>query len=128
MDYQIITANEAIGQIEVLYKDGDKPVGIYAIDVPVVEGTFLTGDALHAEIMHRAPTWVSQREQEVQSASGFDQIAALVQPLAVDQPSSEAQANAEMWAQIEFEKKVAKALVKFGLLATDPTSVETTQL
>jgi len=36
--------------------------------------------------------------------------------------------NAEMWAQVEFEKQVAKALVKFGVLQSDPTSIELTQL
>jgi len=36
--------------------------------------------------------------------------------------------NANMWAQVEFEKQVAKALLKFGVLNTDPTAVEVTQL
>ena len=128
MDYQIIRATPEIGQIEVLYKDGNKPVGAYAIDVPVVDGAFLTGDALHNEIMHRAPTWVSQRAQEVASATGFDQIVALVQPLPVDEQTSEQQANAAMWAQVEYEKKLAKALVKFGVLSSDPTEIPVTEL
>lgn len=128
MDYQIIKATPEIGQIEVLYKEGNKPVGVYAIDVPVVDGAFLTGDALHEEIMHRAPVWVNQRGQEVTTATGFDQILSLVQPLEQDQPTSEQQANAEMWAQQAYEQKLAKALVKFGVLATDPTAVEVTTL
>ena len=128
MDYQIIRATPEIGQIEVLYKDGNKPVGAYAIDVPVVDGAFLTGDALHNEIMHRAPTWATQREQEVASATGFDQIVALVQPLPVDEQTSEQQANAAMWAQVEYEKRLAKALVKFGVLSSDPTEITVTEL
>lgn len=128
MDYQIIRATPEIGQIEVLYKDGNKPVGAYAIDVPVVDGAFLTGDALHNEIMHRAPTWVSQRTQEVASATGFDQIVALVQPLPVDEQTSEQQANAAMWAQVEYEKRLAKALMKFGVLSSDPTEIPVTGL
>jgi hypothetical protein len=132
MDYQIIRAAPEIGQIEVLYKDGNQPVGAYAIDVPVVDGAFLTGDALHNEIMHRAPTWVSQRAQEVASATGFSQIVALVQPLPVDEQTaeqtSEQQANAAMWAQVEYEKKLAKALVKFGVLSSDPTEIPVTGL
>ena len=31
--------------------------------------------------------------------------------------------NAQMWAKIEFEKRVAKALVKFGVLSADPTEI-----
>lgn len=128
MDYQIIRATPEIGQIEVLYKEGDKPVGVYAIDVPIVDGAFLTGDALREEIMHRAPTWAIQREQEVATATGFDQIVALVQPLPVDELTSEAQENAAMWEQVQFEKKTAKALIKFGLLQTDPTEIGVTPL
>jgi len=128
MDYQIIRATPEIGQIEVLYKEGEKLLGAYAIDVPVVDGAFLTGTALHEEIMHRAPTWATQREQEVALATGFDQIVALVQELPIEAPTTEQQANAAMWAQVEFEKRAAKALVKFGLLASDPTEIGTTQL
>jgi hypothetical protein len=128
MDYQIIRATPEIGQIEVHYKDGDRSFGIYAIDVPVVDGAFLTGDALHQEIMHRAPTWATQREQEVAAATGFDQIIALVQELPVEEPTTEQQANAAMWEQVQFEKRTAKALVKFGLLETDPTEIGVTQL
>lgn len=36
--------------------------------------------------------------------------------------------NAQMWAKIEFEKSIAKVLVKFGVLETDPTSIEVAQL
>jgi hypothetical protein len=128
MDYQIIRATPEIGQIEVLYKEGEKLLGTYAIDVPVVDGAFLTVEALHEEIMHRAPTWATQREQEVATASGFDSISALVVPLVEVEPNAEAAANAAMWEKVEFEKKVAKALVKFGLLETDPTEIEVTQL
>ena len=128
MDYQIIKATPEIGQIEVLYKEGEKPMGMYAIDVPVVDGAFLTGDALHEEIMHRAPTWATQREQEVASATGFDQIVALVQELPIETPDPEAAANAAMWEQVQFEKRTAKALVKFGVLPSDPTEIGTTQL
>lgn len=128
MDYQIIKATPEIGQIEVLYKEGEKVYGVYAIDVPIVDGSFLTGDILHEEIMHRAPTWATQREQEVATATGFDQIIALVQELPVQTSTSEQQANAEMWAQVEFEKKTAKALIKFGLLDSDPTEIGVTAL
>lgn len=128
MDFQIIRATPEIGQIEVLYKQGDQPVAVYAIDVPIVDGAFLTGDGLVAEIQHRAPVWVTQRNEQVKTATGFDLILAMVQPLSVDQPTSEAQANAEMWAQQEYEQKLAKALVKFGVLSEDPTSVGVTKL
>ena len=36
--------------------------------------------------------------------------------------------NSKMWMQTEFEKSVAKALVKFGVLDSDPTGIGVTQL
>lgn len=38
------------------------------------------------------------------------------------------QANAEMWADVQFQKKVASALIKFGLLQDDPTLIPTATL
>lgn len=128
MDYQIIKATPETGQIEVLYKEGGTPVGTYAIDVPVVDGAFITGQALHDEIVHRAPTWLIKRKQEVQTATGFDQITALVQPLPVVETDAETIANHHMWAQLDFEKKTAAALMKFGVLQSDPTTIPVASL
>ena len=125
--YKVVRAAREIGQIEVAYFDGEKHLGTWAIDVPVQDGQFLTGEALDAEIMHRAPTWAVEREQVVVAASGFDQIEAMVQELPQPTVDPEAQANAQMWAQVQFEKQVAKALVKFGLLQSDPTEIPVSQ-
>jgi len=57
-----------------------------------------------------------------------DQITALAQELPVATPTTTQQANAAMWAQIEFDKQVAKSLVRFGLLASDPTEIPVTEL
>lgn len=130
MDYQITKATPEIGQIEVTYFNEGKPIANYAIDVPIVDGAYLTGDALDAEIQHRAPIWLVQREQETKTAEGFDAIQNLVKPLNTTPPEQTAEeiANAKMWADFEFNKKVAKALVKFGVLQTDPTEIGVTQL
>lgn len=124
--YVITTKNSEIGQISVAYMHNNEVLGEYAIDVPVVDGAYLTGDALHAEIMHRAPYWLISRKQEIQSASGFDQIE--IQPLPAAQVDEAAVATAIMWEQFEFEKRVAAALVKFGVLADDPTKIKATLL
>lgn len=132
MDYDIINANETIGQIEVAYKDDSgKCVGVYAIDVPIVDGAFITGDALKQEIIHRAPVWVTERKQDLARASNFDDIKKLVVPLEQKPPQQMANldpANIEMWAQIEFEQRCATALVKFGLLPTNPTTIPVEKL
>lgn len=126
MDYKIIRANASIGQIEVEYSQAGKVCGVYAIDVPIVDGAFLTGEELDASIRLQAPTWVIQREQELATATGFEQIEALVETPTQEQ--IEFQENSAMWAQVAFEQQVAKALVKFGLLESDPTQVEVSQL
>lgn len=128
MDYQIINANADIGQIEVLYKQNGVHLAVYAIDVPIIDGAYLTGEALHAEIMHRAPTWVTTRQRETMTALGFDEIQALVKPLEIPEVSADAKANEEMWEQVAYEQKLAKALVKFGLLESDPTEIGVTKL
>ena len=131
MDYQIISANADIGQIEVLYKQDGVALASYAIDVPIVNGAFFTITELDAEIQHRAPTWLNDRKQELKNATGFDDIAALVIPLSNSTTPENANtdvANKAMWEQIEFEKKVAAALVKFNVLAVDPTKIEVSTL
>lgn len=127
MDYQIISANAQIGQIQVLYKQDGNPVATFAIDVPIVGGAFVTGDALDVEIKQRAPIWMTQRKNDLATATGFDAITALVQPLPEIEPDPQAAANAAMWAQVEFEKKLSKALVKFGVLQSDPTAIPVSQ-
>jgi hypothetical protein len=127
MDYQIVSAKAEIGQIEVLYKQDGLAVAVYAIDVPIVSGAFLTGSELDAEIKRRAPVWINARKQELANATGFDKIAALVVPLSNSTTPENDDVNVkntEMWEQIEFDKKVAAALVKFNVLAVDPTKIE----
>jgi hypothetical protein len=131
MEYQIIAANAEIGQIEVLYKQDGTAVATYAIDVPITNGAFLTGAELHAEIQHRAPVWIGARKQELANATGFDEIVALVQPITHSNTPENANgnaANAAMWEQVEYEKRLAAALVKFGVLSNDPTTIEMTKL
>ena len=40
----------------------------------------------------------------------------------------EAQRNAEMWLQVEFEKRVASALIKLGVLTENPTVIPVAEL
>jgi hypothetical protein len=131
MEYQILSANAEIGQIEVLYKQDGVAVAAYAIDVPVVDGAFLTVAELDTEIQHRAPTWLDVRKQEVKTATGFAEINALVQPITpldTFETNTGRAANAAMWAQVEYEKKLAAALVKFGVLSVDPTAIAVSTL
>lgn len=84
MDYRIIAADATIGQIQVTYSNVGEDIATYAIDVPVVDGAFLTGDALAEEIQRRAPVWLLERKAEVAAATGFSEILALVQTPPID--------------------------------------------
>jgi hypothetical protein len=89
MDYRIIFADAAIGQIQVTYSNAGEDIATYAIDVPVVDGAFLTGDALAEEIQRRAPVWLVERKAVVAAATGFDAIHALVeQPATTTTPET----------------------------------------
>lgn len=79
MDYKIVSANAELGQIQVTYSSENIDIGTYAIDVPVVNGAFITGEILDAEIRVRAPTWLIERKKEVATALGFEEINSLVQ-------------------------------------------------
>lgn len=82
LKYEIVEANPAIGQIKVRYFNEANPVGwSYAIDVPVLNGAYVTGHDLDVEIRQRAPVWQLQRAAEVNGLD-FSEIAKLVLPVA----------------------------------------------
>jgi len=83
MDYRITAADAALGQIEVTYLKDGVSVAAYTIDVPIVDGQYITGDALAQEIMRRAPLWLVERQQAANAAPNFANIQALVQSVAV---------------------------------------------
>jgi hypothetical protein len=78
MEYKIVSANAEIGQIQVAYSEDGVALASYAIDVPIIAGAYATGDVLEAEILARAPTWLVNRRAAAQTASGFEDILALV--------------------------------------------------
>lgn len=124
ISYSIVSKNAEIGQISVLYKHGDESLAEYAIDVPIVDGMYLSGDALHQEIMHRAPTWLIERKTQVETATGFDTI----EVNAPQETASETVIAVESWEKFQFERQVVAVLIKLGLLSSDPTTINTTQL
>lgn len=129
MDYTIISCDPTTGQIEVAYKDtAGVTVGVYAIDVPIVDNAYITGSALDIEIKHRAPTWLLERQEAVKIASNFHEIEALVVPKPRQGSDDDALVNAEMFAKVHFEQQVAEVLVKFGVLSTDPTTIPVERL
>lgn len=96
MNYRIIAADAALGQINVTYfNDKDEPIGTYVIDVPVIDGAFITGTALEELIQSRAPTWVLERTNEITTADNFSEIVSLVDTSYVSAQAAESAAVTE---------------------------------
>jgi hypothetical protein len=74
MDYRIIAANAEFGQIQVTYSKAGVDIATYAIDVPIVNGAYITGEVLEQEIQSRAPVWLVERKEMVAAANNFDVI------------------------------------------------------
>lgn len=80
MDYIIRNFNQETGQLNVEY--GGK--WVYAVDLPIENGEFPTGDKLEEIIQSVAPVWLVEREAALSSTTTTNAsaaiIAALVQP------------------------------------------------
>lgn len=79
MDYKIIAADAVHGQIQVTYSSEGVEIATYAIDVPIVDGKYITGEKLDAEIRIREPSWLLERRTMAAIAEDFHLIAELVQ-------------------------------------------------
>lgn len=124
--YKIIDFNKAQGSVIVRFADNMAPLNI---DVPLTEnGTYITGAELDEYIKGFIPTWHLDRINQIAAGvSNEAQIEALVQPETINtEINNQSETNQiaqslENWQQIQAEKVIAKALVKFGLLQSDPT-------
>jgi hypothetical protein len=128
VNYKIVNFNASSGQIIVEY--GPK-LDTMTIDVPIVDGLFMAGEELLKYVEGMIPTWHFERLAQLEAGiPNANDILGLVQePTPVPEVEFtseviEATANQQMWAQIQFEKQLAKALVKFGVLETDPTAIQ----
>jgi hypothetical protein len=129
MEYKIVNFYPEEGKLEVFYSD--KLSNLF-VDVPInSDGLFITGQELHEYIKGFIPTWHLERLEKLQEGvSNVNEIANLVEVMPSAQDSNiateEVTKNAEMWREVQFEQSVAKALVKFGVLESDPTAIPVT--
>jgi hypothetical protein len=128
MEYKIISASSQIGQINVEFSDGGKVLGTYAVDVPIVNGEYITGPALDAEIMQRAPTWLVQRQSEAQAASNFGAIAALAAGAVSALPNLEEYKAAKASLVNPFREKVLASGVAYNGHTFDSDDVSVSRL
>jgi len=118
--YEVVRVDEGAKCMDVQYTaNGFDPVTV-GVRLPLV------GENVSAVIESFAPIsfWQSQTAEYATVSVGTQ--GSYTQP--TQEQTQQEQNNLQMWAQIEFEKKIADCLVKFGVLSSDPTSIEATQL
>lgn len=123
MDYVINSFDETTGQLTVTFGGSLT----YAVDIPLDEnGLYIVGEQLDAYIQGFAPVQFIERKNKI--AAGIANVDA-IKAIAPNAPSphvtltQEEIDNQKMWADYEYESKLAKALIKFGLLQSDPTTI-----
>lgn len=126
--YKVLSFNENTGQLVIEFAQGMAPL---SVDVPIENGLYITGEALDNYVKGFIPTWHLERQAQINAGvANADTLKALVEqtaevqiPTALTPEQEQAEANAKMWAELKFEQDVAKALVKFGVLESDPTQI-----
>lgn len=119
--YEIISVDEQARCMEIVYRADGHPTQHVGARLPY------QGEALIDVVSMYAPVayWQSLIAPVSVPSVGTMGVAPV--------PSFDAQAeedarNREMWDQVQYERKLAKALIKFGLLTEDPTKIQVTHL
>jgi hypothetical protein len=126
--YKILSFDKYTGSLVVQFAENIPPLNV---DVPINEaGFFITGQELDQHIQGFVPTWHIKRLEKLKSGiPNVAEVESLVDPAqevtlpSIPQASDQAIANSQMWQELEFKKNVAKVLVEFGVLDTDPTQI-----
>lgn len=113
MEYKIIGFNKNVGQITVQFENQ----WTFAIDLPIVDGRYPTGEALEQTIQNFAPNYLKERQTLLaQGIANEQEIADLVAEL----PPTESVQTATQNQDAAFEERLAVALVKLGILDSNP--------
>lgn len=116
--YKIIGFDEKTGQAIISVNNDTMQ---FSIDVPLDNnGLFFVGEELDNYIKGFIPVDLIDRKNILESGvANAHEIYSLVEIL----PNEKNQQTDEMWQQTYLEKQIAKALVKFGVLQTNPTEI-----
>lgn len=126
--YKVIDFNESTGQLTIEYAKGMSPV---VVDVPLVNDLFITGEELENYIKGFIPFEYLDRQAKINAGvSNAQELKSLIEtnnavelPTVLTPEQERALANQKMWEEQRFESSVAKVLVKFGVLTSDPTTI-----
>lgn len=112
--YTIVSVDETARCMEIRYEaEGRQPHHVGA-RLPY------EGEELEAVIEMYSPValWLSEQKNVVVPSAG---LSGVIAPSSL--PADSAPQNAEMWQQIEFERRVGDVLVKFNVLPTNPMNI-----
>ena len=117
--YEIVSVDAQARCMEVIYRAEGHPEQRIGTRLPY------EGEALEAVISAYSPVGYWESLQAAVTLPSVGAQGVITPPT----PTSEQElANHKMWEQVQFEKRVAKALVKFGVLQSDPTEIAVSQL
>lgn len=133
MAYKIINFDENLGSLTVKFIENSLPC---IIKVPInADGFYIVGEELTKYIESHSPTTLIERNTKV--AKGIPNAEELKNFVVEDKlkdtelpitSTLEQMNNQKMWEDIQYEQKIAKVLVKLGVLSSDPTKISTTYL
>jgi hypothetical protein len=126
--YKVLEFNKNSGQLVIEFAVGMAPI---SIDVPIKDGLFIVGLELEEYVQGFIPTWHLERATQlntgIPNSADLEQLAEtqpeIELPTVLTPEQEQAAKNAAMREQVQFERKVAAALVKFGVLTSDPTDI-----
>jgi hypothetical protein len=133
ISYQIYNFNKDLGSITVKYKNGEEVVATYNVDIPLTDaGLFIVGEELNNYLLAMYPQHVSDRRDKlaagIPNAAEIEALALPIEEPVIEQMSEQEKANSKMWLELEEERRIAKILVKLGVLETDPTVIPVANL
>jgi hypothetical protein len=131
--YKILSFDKYTGSLVVQFAENMTPINI---DVPLNnDNLFITGQELDQYIQGFIPTWHMERLEKLKSGiTNANEIENLVAstsetnlPLIPEAPQMTAEelSALQMRMQLAEEQRIAKILVRLGVLATDPTEIPT---
>ena len=118
--YKVISSTPELKVMEVEYTAEGYPTVLVGLPLPTDLSNVESIIAAYSPVHHWLESTVAVVDVPVGTSGVVTYDSEPAQPVVAAAPNV---ANQQMWDQVAFDQKVAAALVKFGVLATDPTQI-----
>lgn len=119
--YKVMSVNVQSKCMEIEYSAEGHPLMRISARMPWQNETLETIVQMYSPVAY----WQEQIQPVLDVNVGTEGV---ITPPVIEAPDPNDQANYDMLFEASVEQKVAKALVKFGVLETDPTQISVTSL